>query len=72
MLVELSELSCLCHHGLYNKPDVGFVGYVAGIFGARPHVPGKKSTATVSSFADGVNMVVESQFRVDVHTEKFS
>ena len=26
----------------------------------------EKSRATVSSFADGVNMVVEGQFRVDV------
>ena len=56
---------------LDSRPNVGFVGYVASIFGARPQVPGKKNTATVSSFADGVNTVAEGQFRVDVYTNKF-
>ena len=47
---------------LDSRPNIGFVGYVARIVGARLHVTGKKSMATVSSFADGVNMVVEGQF----------
>jgi len=53
-------------------PNVGFIGYVASISGTKPQVLGKKSMTTVSSFADGDNMVVEGQFRVDVHTKKFS
>jgi len=57
---------------LDSQPNVGFVGYVASTFGAGPQVPRKKSTATVSSFTDRVNMIVEGQFRVDVYTEKFS
>jgi len=57
---------------LDSRPDICYVGYVRSMFGARPQVPGKKSTTTVSSFADGVNMVAEGQLRVDVHTKKFS
>jgi len=57
---------------LYSRLNVGFVGYVAmSNFGARPQVPGK-NTRLLLARLHGLNMVVESQFRVDVYTEKFS
>ena len=49
---------------LDSRPNVGFIGYVASIFGTRPQLPGQKSTTrpTASSFTDGVTMVVEGHF----------
>ena len=55
---------------LDSRPDVCFVGDVSSIFGAGPQIPRQKSTTAVGSLADGVDMVIEGQFRVNVHAKK--
>ena len=54
---------------LDSRPDTGFAGYVASIFGARPQVLGMESMATVA------RLQIESSWLLKVsseYSEKFS